>query len=196
MKNFRKQLPVSPHQASHSKKHKLLMNFTRVIQRIEQMLILLLVLGGISSSRLAAQTSPLKTAENFGLTPSELQSIVQKCLDIPELQKYYPTDGQKNLKSVNIVQQPLQLPTGMKLAKGGKPVNLIAISRSQFSHLSANAYSMFRSIEVSGSTASVRFNYFYRDTNQARRTVFVTLNLHNSTKGWDVVNSTVKEGAL
>jgi hypothetical protein len=189
MKVFPKSLRITQPHSSGSRCAQLAVAAAGSPQRLVAF-FMVLVLACFSSPKASAQAS------TFGLSLNDLQSIVQQSIDLPALQQYYPVNADNSLQPLNIVQLPLALPTNMTLIKGSNPVNLIAISRAQFSTLTVNSYAMFRSIEASGTTANVRFNYFYKTADQSAHTVFVTLEFQNSTTGWNIVNSTVNASTL
>ena len=67
------------------------------------MFFLVLVLGCGSVGSTFAQDAASVATQKFGLGASELQSILQQCVDSPGMQKYYPMDAVKYLQSVNIM---------------------------------------------------------------------------------------------
>lgn len=158
-------------------------------------LFLMLVLGCGSVGSAFAQDVASVAPQTFGLGASELQSILQKCVDLPGMQKYYPVDAAKHLQPVNIMQLPIAFPAEVSASKGGQPVNFINVSKANFSRQAAPAaYAMFRTIEHSGDAVQVHFNYFYKTgAEQTLQPLFVVVDFKKSGTQWTVVTSSVKE---
>lgn len=160
-----------------------------------RMLFLMLVLGCGSVGSAFAQDAASVATRTFGLGASELQSILQKCVDLPGMQKYYPMDAANHLQPVNIMQLPIAFPAEVSASKGSQPVNFINVSKTNFSRQAAPAaYAMFRTIEHSGDAVQVHFNYFYKTgAEQKQKPLFVVVNFKKSGTEWNVATSSVKE---
>lgn len=130
----------------------------------------------------------------FGLSKNELTEVIQKCIDLPELQKYYPSDSDGSLKQLNILKYPLLIPSELALTKGGKPVNFIP--QSTIAGVNVQAYSRYRAIENTGNTLKVNFNYFYKDGSQSEKTLFILIEFQKSGSNWNIINSSIKGDTL
>ena len=126
-----------------------------------------------------------QTTSYYGLNLSELNGVIQNCIDLQALQQYYPLNTDGSLKQVNIRQYPITFPAGTQLSKGGNVVNLLNASESTDA---LDAYFMFRSIETSQNTLTVKANYFYKDNSQMLKTVSVTINFQNANSSWTISN--------
>lgn len=103
------------------------------------LLIFALLLGAVSS---------------WGQTVPDQAAVVQKCLDLPGLEQYYPANQQ-----VYIMQYPYVFPAGLIVSKFGKPVQLV--DRAVIAGKDAKAYFLFQSFSVEGNTANVKFDFYY-----------------------------------
>ena len=160
-----------------------------------RLLLLLLMLGG-TMGRASAQKAVATEvkAQTFGLEASELQNILQKCLDLPAMQKYYPVAADNTLLPVNVMQLPIAFPVGMAVVEGGQPVNFLAVSKSEYSRMVAPAaYAMFRTIEHTDNSVLVHFNYFYKGVEQKMKPLFVVVAFEKMGTKWNVTTSSVKE---
>ena len=152
---------------------------------------LLLLLSLFSAGRARAQEAV--SAQTFGLEKQELAAILQKCVDLPALQKYYPVNADRSVKSLSILQMPIAFPADLALAKGGAPVRLVNVSKAEYRRLTTDAYAMFRTIAHTGNTVRVNFNYFYHAAGSELKNVFVAVDFQKSGARWNVVTSSVKE---
>ena len=160
-----------------------------------RLLLLLVALGGGPAHSALAQQSAKTALQNFNLSSVEMQSILQKCLDLPAMQQYYPVDATKAQLPVNIMQLPIAFPTNVVVNKGGQRVNFIETSKAEYAHRNnPAAYAMFRTIEHTGETVKVHFNYFYKTGSEhALKPLFVVVELKKAGADWKVVTSSVKE---
>ena len=103
------------------------------------LLIFALLLGAVSS---------------WGQTVADQAAVLQKCLDLPGLQQYYPANQQ-----VYIMQYPYVFPAGITVTKSGKPVQLV--DRAVIAGNDAKAYFLFHTFSAGGNTANVKFDFYY-----------------------------------
>jgi len=73
-------------------------------------------------------------------------------------------------------------------------VNFLAVSKSEYSRMVAPAaYAMFRTIEHTGNSVLVHFNYFYKGVEQKMKPLFVVVAFEKMGTKWNVTTSSVKE---
>jgi len=123
----------------------------------------------------------LGAASSWGQTASDQAAIVQKVLDLPGLQQYYPGSQQ-----VYIMQYPYVFPAAMTVTKFGQTVQLA--DRSVIAGNNANAYFLFQSFNLVGNTANVKFDFYYNySANKTIMSGTVTMVKNNDT--WTVTNT-------
>ncbi|MCF8450534.1 MAG: hypothetical protein K9G49_11755 [Taibaiella sp.] len=123
-----------------------------------------------------------------GLTASDLNSIVQKCIDLPGIQTFYPADGSGHLNQINIVNYPYVFPSGMTVSKDGQAVEFI--SNESFSKSPVAEYFMFRRIMQTGTTVKLIGNYYYTVSgNHLNKSI--AIDYSQSAGVWTITNSTI-----
>lgn len=147
-------------------------------------LVLLLFVAMSGYAQRAANTAGVSRSQqaNQGLTAGDLSRIVQQCVDLRELQAFYPA-GQ-----VSILNYPYDFPAETKVTKGSQNVNFI--SQKAFSPTIMSNYFMFRSIQQTGNTVSVVANYFY-ERNGAKANKSIAIDYTNTSGVWTISKSTI-----
>jgi hypothetical protein len=133
--------------------------------------------------------SVAKAQTNAGLSGSDLNSIVQQCVDLPGLQSFYPVHGKGNADQINIVNYPYAFPSETTVLKGGQQVKFI--SNESFSKEPVANYFMFRRIEQSGKEVKVIGNYFYT-VNGSHLNKSIAIDYSNNNGTWTINKSTIK----
>jgi len=126
----------------------------------------------------------------------ERAKIVQVCLDLPELQQYYPMDIQSNIKQVYIMQYPVTFSADLSLS--GSDKEIFFMTMSEIKENKVEAYFMFRNIETTHNSSKVICHYFYDfnyDNNKSKY-VAITIILQKADLEWSVVNTDVKGDSL
>jgi hypothetical protein len=85
--------------------------------------------------------------------------VLQKCIDLPELQQYYPLNEEGSLKPLYIVQYPVSFPSDLAIEKEGTIVKFMTSSDITINKVAA--YFMFRSFNIHQNSANINCNYFY-----------------------------------
>jgi hypothetical protein len=101
----------------------------------------------------------------FGLTMqlvaqslNDQKQILQKCIDLPELQQYYPLAADGNHQQVYIMQYPFVFPDGIEVSKFGKPVQIVGRAVIVDSH--AMAYFLFHTFSLTANKAYITFDFY------------------------------------
>lgn len=121
---------------------------------------------------------------------SNQSQIVEKIINLPDLQQFYPVVPGDNAKQVTIVQFPVAVPSD--IAAPGKTI--VLTDRENLQRSPSNGYFMFRSIEVNQNTAKVVGHYFYNynSANKKSEIIAITADLQKTGSQWNIVNSNVK----
>jgi len=101
----------------------------------------------------------LGALSSWAQSASDQTGILQKCLDLPALQEYFPVNADGSHHQVYIMQYPNVFPEGIQVSKFGKPVQFT--DRSVIANNKAAAYFLFHTFLVNGNTANVTFDFYY-----------------------------------
>lgn len=113
--------------------------------------------------------------------------ILQKCVDLPQLQDYYPLDVNGDTKQLNVLQHGVSFPENINVSANGK--NLSFLSKKQISPTDAVAYFLFHEFEVSENSARVEFVYQYNQV----PLVVVNLKLSKTGDTWSITKSQIEK---
>jgi len=107
--------------------------------------------------------------------PGNVAMVLQKCIDLPTLQQYFPIDNEGNLKQLRInYWHPLLFPIDLPIVKDGKKVQFNAMSAQN--EKNGEAYFLFKTFNIKQVTSNVLFEYYYGN-NTNSKTVEVKLEL-------------------
>ena len=124
---------------------------------------------------------------------SDSNIVLQRVLDLPDLQAYYPKNDKGEFERIYIMQYPFVFPSGIKAFKFENPVFIV--DRSIIVNEQAEAYFLFQKFEITDNSAEVKFslnvNYTAKHTNKIHVEGSVTLKKANGI--WEI--STYKLGA-
>ena len=109
--------------------------------------------------------------------------VLQKCIDLQQLQLYYPRDARGAIKQLKIMQHGISFPENINVSKNG--VRPAFLSKKEVSETGMNAYFLFHEFTISETVASVAFIYHYSEADQ----LVVTLELEKTGSNWSVKKS-------
>jgi hypothetical protein len=140
--------------------------------------------------RLFTFTVLLFCIQEIGMAQSldDQAKVLQKCLDLTELQPYFPLDNVENPDQVYVMQYAVSFPIGLNVSKAGKPV--LFVSREEIIQNKIKSYFIFRSFDVTANLAKTSFSYFYSydyTTNQFKM-VMVNIELNKINQDWSATN--------
>lgn len=119
-----------------------------------------------------------------GVRDDEAQ-ILQKCVDLPQLQAYYPRDVNGVTKQLNVLQHGVSFPENINVSANGK--NLSFLSKKQIGQ--TDAYFLFHEFRISETSATVAFVYQYSET----PLVVVNLELSKMGDTWSITKSQIEK---
>jgi hypothetical protein len=133
--------------------------------------------SGESKAKPAAET-PKDESQGSAASAEELTSILQRVIEDEELDKYLKLTlpGRFPLKIAGT-----DLPSGISLIKGTKPVVIVAVPDSK-----KDAVLVLTTVEISGKEATVAYRY---DVEGIRGTA----RLKKGERGWELKNSRIVE---
>lgn len=112
--------------------------------------------------------------------------ILQKCIDLPVLQQYYPVDKNNTQKQLFILQHDIHFPLSIDVRTAGKRV--LFLDKSQIAEQGIHSYFLFWEWKVNEKIAIIDFVYNYHEGDG--KMLHVILNLQRTLKGWNY--STIK----
>ena len=122
----------------------------------------------------------------FGQSRQEQTQILQKCVDLPELQQYYPVDADGNPNTLIIHYcHPYALPTDLTVTHGGRNAEFRLMSVENDKN--ADAYFFFQKFEFLENTWHVSFKYCYGNPGHPKE-IQVLLKLKLAGNAWEVTD--------
>lgn len=131
-------------------------------------------------------------SQDFGsLSKPDQNQVIQKIVDLPELQQHYRTDVAGNVLQLYVSQYPMALPTDLTVTKANLPLLFIdAASEANY-----NGYFKFRRIAVTGNTVNVTCS-FTTEANGVKKMIAITVELNKLDANWTVISSTLNVTTL
>lgn len=116
----------------------------------------------------------------YAQSPDDQIKVLQKCIDLKELQDYLPG---KSTQPLYVMQHGVSFDKDIKVSKNGKP--LVFLSKQEIKSQQPQAYLLFWTFEINEKTARVSFVYNY-DQNQSPKAVRTDLELNKQGAEWTV----------
>lgn len=111
--------------------------------------------------------------------------ILQKCLDLPAIQDYFPSNADGSKQQVKVIQFPYEFSSGVSLSKFDAPV--LFAGRGEFNY--AEAFVNFDSLSINGAEASAVFTITYNRNSRPPSVVKISVTLQKTDGQWNVINS-------
>ena len=133
----------------------------------------------------------MATISAIGQSRNDQTRILQQCIDLPDLQQYYPyeTDGVR--KPVYILQHGVSFPSDIEVSKFGKRVQLV--DKAQLSYLKISSYFLFWEFKTDQNSAQVDFVYNFINADNLPRMKRVNLELQKNNETWTVSKTKIEE---
>jgi len=133
----------------------------------------------------------LVAASSWGQISNDQAAVLQKILELPDLQQYYPKNGDGSLKQICIMQYPTAFSADVTTALDASKIvfrtsETVMINKEE-------AYFMFRSFTVEQQSCKVVLNYFFNPNtgNNQSSNVSYTIELSKTGSVWNVTNQTL-----
>jgi len=124
-------------------------------------------------------------------TISDQTAILQKCIDLPELQKYcYQTEGSFQEPVVLLEEFPQPFPKNSEVTKFGQKLNYI--SSSELDEMLPTNYFQFLFSEILETQAEVSFA-FYHNVNGIYKKIEIDLTFLKEKDNWLISEKKIKE---
>lgn len=123
---------------------------------------------------------------SFGQSRQDQAQILLKCIELSQLQQYYPLEADGSQKPLIInYWHPVLFPTDLTVMNGGKNVEFREMSAEN--NKNAEAYFLFKKFEVFPGSSLVKFDYSYNDSDHLKA-IEVTLELSKTLDKWEIAN--------
>ena len=140
-------------------------------------LFLLLGLSLLFSTQLIAQSR------------NDQALILQKCIDLPELQSDLMKDSEGNIQQLYInYWNPLLFPLNLGITKGGK--NIVYKPMYSDSDKAGVPFILFRTFLITGEVAKVDFEYHFV-TNNSSQLLKIHLDFIKNDNDWDITKTSL-----
>ncbi|WP_053188256.1 hypothetical protein [Sunxiuqinia dokdonensis] len=113
--------------------------------------------------------------------------ILQLCIDLPEIQEFYPQFDDESKAAVYIMQYPIAISTDLPLQKFNKQP--VYMSRHEIYDNNVDAYFLFKQIDVGSQSAFVEYTMYYDYNSDDQKIVNISLDFQKSDAGWAVQNT-------
>jgi len=119
----------------------------------------------------------------------DMTVVLQKCIDLPELQQYYPLDenGKPDEMYINY-WAPTLFSTDLVVSKNGKNIDFLPMS--QMSAAIENAFFFFNIWEITPSYAMIVFEYTY-DFKTQPKVLEVKLTMQKTNDVWGISDTQI-----
>lgn len=146
--------------------------------------------GSLTASGLPVsfkRTSVIKSVLFFW-NSSDDAAVLQSCMDLPQIQQYYPVNTDGTYKQVYIMQYPVAFDPSLSVSKFGK--SILFEPRPAIYSDKAEGFFIIKEFNITGNSASVSFRYYYHYTTVASFTD-ISLTLQKSGDTWTVLTTAI-----
>ena len=126
---------------------------------------------------------------SIGQTRNDQALILQKCIDLPELQQSYPVAADGTISQINVLQHGISFPVDIEVSKSGMP--LAFVSKSDINDRHIESFFLFWTFDIVNDQARVQFTY--NNSKIEKKATIVELNLQKENNVWTIVNSKIEE---
>jgi hypothetical protein len=132
----------------------------------------------------------LITLCTLGQSRQDQTQILQKCIDLPEIQQYYPVDANKTQLQLFVLQHhPIFYPLDLPVEKFGFPLRFV--SPVELSQINPDAFFLFKKFFINPDSASVSMNYSYRN-NGTSKMMEIGLAFKKEGPIWSIKEKTIR----
>ena len=120
---------------------------------------------------------------SFGQNLSDQAAVLQKCIDLKEIQNYLPLDAEGTPDVIRIMQHAVTFPRDLAISKSGKQVEFL--SKDQIYQDNSEAFFRFDKFELAGNLAEVCFDFHCNRNSLANSKIAtIKLNLKKTGAAW------------
>ena len=123
-------------------------------------------------------------------TPGDITMILQKCIDLPDLQQIYPVNNDGSLKQLNVLQHGGSFPSNTNVSKSGIKVRFV--DKNQLAAEEITSYFLFWEFVIDNNSAKVDFIYNFMDADNTTKMYHEKLEMRKLGDKW-IVSGTKEE---
>jgi len=123
-----------------------------------------------------------------GQSSGDMAKVLQKCLDLPELEVYYPQNPDGSFDQFNIMQHGVSFPVDIQVSKFGRSISFK--SKQEIIH-GNTTYFLFYDLTLTPATARVAYSYYYNPSDP-EAVIIVNLEMERSANDWSVIQSKIE----
>lgn len=127
---------------------------------------------------------------SFGQSRQDKAQILQLCIDLPELQQYYPLGSDGTHKQIAVMQHGVSFDTDIEVSKFGK--NIQFLDKNEISVFGITSYFLFWTYRIEENAAHIDFVYNYIDADDQPSMQRVIVNLQRRSSSWIVQNTNLE----
>ncbi len=116
--------------------------------------------------------------------------ILQKCLDVTELQGYYPKNADNSFKQVVVLETSIDF-TGVSVSKFNEPV--LFEDRDEVYNSNPFAFIVFQSMIITANTADLNYEMTYDRNTTTPQSVTVNVSFEKNNNNWIVKKITINK---
>lgn len=131
----------------------------------------------------------LLSSTGYAQNQSELAAVVQTCIDLQELQDYFPMDQNGIKKAAVVMQRDISLPADLAVMKFNQPLKLM--SRGEIVNNLTDTYFMFNKLNINVPTALAEFVLVHGGMENPVYTE-VSLQLKKTGDIWQITQKSIK----
>jgi len=120
---------------------------------------------------------------------SDSTEILQLCLNLEELQTYFPKEDDGTMKPVILMKRDVVFPQNLSVLKFGYPI--IQMTRDQIVNESIETFFMFHSFEIRDKIAVVKFGVVHGSPKHPKL-IDIILEVKTTGEIWEVGDKTLK----
>lgn len=116
--------------------------------------------------------------------------ILQKCLDVAELQGYFPKNADNSFKQVVVLETSVDF-SGVSVSKFNEPV--LFEDRDEVYNSNPFAFIVFQSMTITANTADVNYEMTYDRNTTTPQSVTVNVSFEKNNNNWIVKKITINK---
>jgi hypothetical protein len=120
---------------------------------------------------------------------NDQSQVLQKCIDLAELQQYYPQNADKSYKQLRILNFPVSFPESLSVSKFGQSV--LFQTRAEIHDSNPDAFMAFNTFSIIENKASIVFEISYNRLSQSPNSINGSISLDKTSGNWIVTNLTL-----
>jgi hypothetical protein len=117
--------------------------------------------------------------------------VLQKCVDLPGLQKYYQNANGLVRQQLYVMQHGVSFNPDIAVTWNGKP--LVFMDKNEILSYNIEAYFLFHTFDIAENSARVDFVYNFKSVENQPKMARVQLELQKAGATWNIVQSKITE---